>query len=149
MIKTLYQHYDELTTYFVTGAPTYLTENICPEKGLANGTPVALHSLTLNPSSQHNVFWNLVASSHGGEMIQLKEPPLSVNVKVSNVSALSWPANETLVSGEVVIPIQSNADPEILKVKHGSFKYYAYGYELAYMLAFLWFAIARMFASFH
>ena len=40
------------------------------------------------------------------------------------------------IAGEVVIPIQSNSDPEILKIKHGSFKYYAYGYELAFSMTY-------------
>jgi hypothetical protein len=40
----------ELAFLFVAGAPAFLGYNANPGKGLANGTPVTLHSITLSPS---------------------------------------------------------------------------------------------------
>lgn len=42
----LYNHDNNLWGYFVAGAPGYLTSNINPSKGLANGTAIVYHSLS-------------------------------------------------------------------------------------------------------
>jgi hypothetical protein len=73
---------DELTFYFVKNAPAYLNANINVEKGLVNSASVSLHSLTLNPSSRDGD-WARIGAAAPGEVVLLSEPPLSVNVEVS------------------------------------------------------------------
>jgi hypothetical protein len=45
-IDSVYARYPALSGYFVKGAPVYLTTNLNPNKGTANGTSACLHSLT-------------------------------------------------------------------------------------------------------
>jgi hypothetical protein len=46
--KEIYHKQSGLLSYFVQGAMSYITENINPKKGLANGTTVFMHSLTFS-----------------------------------------------------------------------------------------------------
>ena len=50
----LYQHYSELTNYFVQNAPAYLTHNVNSTRQLSNGTPVTYHSIVLH--DEENAF---------------------------------------------------------------------------------------------
>jgi hypothetical protein len=75
----LYQH-------FVRGADAFLTKNINPHLGLANGTPVTCHSIVLDPDSPdfHSVMSKITGEGrlpYGSEII-LEKPPLAVNMKV-------------------------------------------------------------------
>src|SRR5205814_2292745 len=44
----LYERHPQLVFYLAVGAPAHLSKNLSPERGLANGSPVVLHSLTLH-----------------------------------------------------------------------------------------------------
>ena len=46
--KQIFHKQRGLISYFVQGAMSYITENINPKKGLANGTTVYMHSLTFS-----------------------------------------------------------------------------------------------------
>ena len=66
--------------YFVAGADAFLTNNLNTNLGLANGTPVKLHSLTFSSQDQLDAVLSDIASSHPGDVITLDEPPLAVNL---------------------------------------------------------------------
>ena len=106
--------YDDLRCWglFVKGAPAFLAENICTAKGLANGTSVRLHSLGFPTSEDDNDAANLtfqirqqIANASGGSVVTLQVPPLTINITIVNASAADWPDDQTLVEGDVVIPV--------------------------------------------
>ena len=47
-IEEVYNNTSGLIGMYVQGAMSYITENINPAKGLANGTTVYMHSLTFS-----------------------------------------------------------------------------------------------------
>jgi hypothetical protein len=51
VLDPLYDTNEVMWEIFVVGAPAYLLENIDPAKGLVNGTPVTLHSLSFTATS--------------------------------------------------------------------------------------------------
>ena len=77
----IYENYPQFTGYFVENAPGYLLENINPTIGLANGTPISYHSLTLD--SRENIQRILESMCNESGDIQLCYPPryLFVTIK--------------------------------------------------------------------
>ena len=73
----------ELNFYFVPGAPAYLTRPINQSMGIVNSTFVRLHSLTLAAGNDDE--WQRIYEAGAGEIVMLREPPLSVNVEVCRV----------------------------------------------------------------
>lgn len=96
---------------FVYGAPAYLDENIIPEKGIAKGTSVTLHSLSFDSTIKPFMLDDLkrlIAFAAPGQIIDLPFEPSSINVVLTNADATTWPVDQRLDTGEhdkVVIPI--------------------------------------------
>ena len=67
---------------FVAGASGFLTTNLNTNLGLANGTPIVLHSLTFATDEQLQHVRSQIRSLPPGSTITLDEPPLSVNVEI-------------------------------------------------------------------
>ena len=88
-----------LVDFFVYNAPAHITENVCPEIGIANGTPCRLHSLSFADSlssSQLQAIQHRIDAAKPGEIIDLGDTmPEYVNVKVEVSS--KWAAEDTLV----------------------------------------------------
>jgi hypothetical protein len=84
-IEMLYQsdHTGELHCYFVRSAPAYLSENICPEKGIANGSAVILDSITIHPDELTDHLVSKIAAFKPGEIIDIPSPSF-VNVITQN-----------------------------------------------------------------
>jgi hypothetical protein len=142
----------ELVFYFVAGAPALLSGfNMCTEKELTNNTRCTLHSLTFNPSSSVEAIWLKINNTAAGQLVMV-DPPLSVNVRIDDSSSRSvanWPASETLVPGQIVIPLMQQREPRTLKMlkparsvskSHSDstrksksvYRYFSYGLELGY-----------------
>lgn len=113
--RVLEDNMHHLASLFVPGAPAYLTDNINPTLGLANGTDVTMHSLGFhfeNRVEQVN-FMNMLRAAQPGEIVTLPRPPSFMNVVVPNANAEQWPAELRLQSiggggannGEVIVPI--------------------------------------------
>ena len=68
---------------FVPGADVFLTQNLNTDLGLANGTPVQLHSMTFSSQHQVDLVTDLMAQQPPGSVITLDTSPLSVNMAVS------------------------------------------------------------------
>jgi hypothetical protein len=84
----------------------FITENLSPERKLANGSSARLHSLTLQAGLEvTDDFRTRCAAAAPGTFVDLLEAPFAVNVQLLDVSAQSWPASETLVPGSVVVPL--------------------------------------------
>ena len=102
--------------YFVPGVDAYLTYNMNPVLGLANGTPIQLHSLTLTHHQLLHVE-SLMASVEPGGTITLDEPPVAVNIKIGSLhdvktklslrktAQLKLLQKHSIVEDAVVIPL--------------------------------------------
>jgi len=94
---------------FVQGAPGYLTENIDPLLGLANGTAVIFHSLSFEGKTiiEKEEVRVLLANAKGGEIVHLPFAPTFVNVavKLTEKQKEMWVEGTTLIEGQTVIPI--------------------------------------------
>jgi DNA polymerase III delta prime subunit len=137
-IDLLYENEPELTGLFVKGAPGLLSRNMNPIAGLANGTPIVLHSITLCPDDDPEGFREIIRNASPGEFIDIP-PPLSVNVMVPAIDATEWNEQHTLVSGQVVIPLISQSHQKN-KIEFGNngteIRYKTYMHELGFALTF-------------
>ena len=110
-----------LVAIFVAGAPAYITENIHPSLGLANGTLVRLHSLSLSQTGfELGEIETLLANTSAGQRVHLPSPPAFVNVSLpEGRHQAAWPAEWSLIEGEAVLPIGlcSSKSEEIVKAK--------------------------------
>jgi len=68
--------------YFVPMAPAYLNYNINVEEGLANGTLVRLHSLSMETHEEQEYLNQQLEETLIGETINLPDPPKSINVEL-------------------------------------------------------------------
>ena len=98
-----------LVGMFVAGAPAYLTENVHPALGLANGTLVRLHSLTfaeLSPREEGELRLR-ISNARPGERVHLPSPPTYINVKLTleGEARTRWPKSCSLLNDDIVIPI--------------------------------------------
>lgn len=104
----------EMLGMFVPGAPT---QNINPGKGLANGTPVTMHSLCLREGTELE---HEVLTAEPGHIIMMSpgELPLAINVEVTaaTVDAAAWPAAETMEEGKIVIPVRMESKSKEVKL---------------------------------
>ena len=112
-LEQIYDSIDELTFYFVPGAPAVIKDNISTSNGLANGKMCTLHSITLDEIEQANLE-EALAHATGGEEIRLQSPPISVNVQIDDPSSFLL-ANSVSGDGKAVVPmiIRKNIRREI------------------------------------
>jgi len=84
-LTQLYEENETLWQYFVPGADAFLNRNINAQLGLANGTQVVCHSLTLDPSGgDFDRLSTLLLERnlpYGSEVI-MDQPPLAVNMRI-------------------------------------------------------------------
>lgn len=79
--QLIYRNYPEFSGCFVAGAPGFLSENINPNLGLSNGTPIIYHSLTLHANENVEAVQAQMNSGVSQE-IKLKFPPSYIHVVV-------------------------------------------------------------------
>ena len=107
---------------FTPDAPAFLTENINPGMGLANGTFVRMHSLTFSEMAKVDeaALRAQIANAAPGQRIHLEVPPSFINVSVELPDHVKskWPAENTLVKEECVIPIGLCTLPEKINLSH-------------------------------
>lgn len=113
----LYSRNLELWGFFVQGAPAYVSANISPLKGIANGTLVRLHSLKI--ADDEDVVSVLAALP--GTVVELSRPPEAVLVELVALSDAvrgAWRPSETTVPGKVVVPVTTGNKPRTLWLKN-------------------------------
>jgi hypothetical protein len=138
----MYEHFPQLWGYFVVGAPVFITCNINPTKGLANGTAATLHSVSWYDEKYVRTVRAMQAIASPGDMIDV-QLPMSVNVEVApqQLTHTRWSPSETetLVPGRVVIPLLRVSDAHI-KVGRGKDRkktpFKEFTYELAFVITF-------------
>ena len=135
-VDLLYETQTELTGLFVEGAPAYLLQNIEPTKGLANGTPLELHSITLCPDDDPDTYRQLINDALPGEVITIPTPAM-INVRVPSADPSKWPLNETLVPGEVVIPLPLDSHRDnCVSLDETKISFKSFIYEVAFSITF-------------
>lgn len=109
-LDALYQspvHKAELHRFFAVGAPVFLSENISPQKGLANGTAGTLHSIVLpNTMSreQHEKFLSDYQNAAPGSIVDLPQTPHAINIRFDELEQClqkanrQWPESDTLAT---------------------------------------------------
>jgi hypothetical protein len=141
-MEKLQDQHDNLTFYFVPGAPVMCKDNISPSFGIANGTQAVLHSLTLNPEKVDvDDVWQQISLTQPGELFELQVLPLSINIVLIN-SQQAFDAQASLFTDNLVVPVLLNTrSPRILKVAGRSnlprkLTFYDYGIDLAFALTY-------------
>jgi hypothetical protein len=107
-VNDLLKQHPELVAYFVRGAPAIITGNIAPDKKVANGTRCNLHSLIL----EDDEIWDEAIQRYSpGKVTWLDRPPKFIAVKLLDKEKMiqaGWDSCNTLVPGEIVIPLAEN-----------------------------------------
>ena len=98
----LYKTIQSINGCFVPGIPGYITENINPRIKISNGSPVILHSLTLNSRENYNNIIQRLEESQ--EDIILEFPPTHIHVKLPKANPNDFIV-KSLIENEVIIPI--------------------------------------------
>ena len=129
-----------LWQYFVPGSEAFLTKNINPALGLANGTPVVCHSLVLSDevTADMAAVWDQISGPNAlpfGSEIILNEAPVAVNMKIQTGLDGKKPSRakkrqlealraHSVAQGdgeEIVIPVSEKSDKSKgLRMKNGS-----------------------------
>lgn len=114
-IDSLYERYPALSGYFVKGAAAFMTVNLNPNKGFANGTPAIMHSLSWQDARYTRQIARQLAQAKPGEIVDV-QLPLSVNVEVTTEYAPEQIGKdrETVVPGRIVLPLERSSDAHIL-----------------------------------
>lgn len=134
----LYRANPMLWQYFVPGAEAFLTSNINPRLGLANGTPCTAHSVVLDPQgTDYHRIMEIVSGDNplpfGSEII-LDEAPAAVNMRIHSGLDGKLPSNNkkrqldalrehSVVSDsdDIVIPISKTGDKfKATRMRNGS-----------------------------
>jgi hypothetical protein len=80
---------------FVPQADAFLTHNVNNNLGLANGSPVSMHSITFSSEDQLMSVQSKIDSLPPGSEIVLDSPPCSVNMKVAETFDSKTKISET------------------------------------------------------
>ena len=140
-LDSLLDLHDDLTFYFVPGAPVMCKDNTSPSFGIANGTQAVLHSLTLDPAKVNvDDVWIRIQNTPAGKVIYLDQLPLSINITLQN-AAQAFDANTSLLSHLQVIPMMLNTRScRKIKVagksKLRNLTFYDFGVDLAFALTY-------------
>lgn len=106
--------YEEMTSYFVVGAPCMLMANVNPGKGLANGTAAVYHSLHLDDATAQYVQSELSKQLPFGSVILLPRPPIAINISLEKMNPGERDVPDhvrralqphSLVPGQLVLPV--------------------------------------------
>jgi hypothetical protein len=123
----LYNTFDELSFYFVQDAPARCHVNMCISLGIANGSQCTLHSLVLSETDKQRL---QKEQPKPGEIFDLQQPPLAVNVKFTTHKTIS--ANMTLVEKELVIPMYQSKKEQTITLNKMKLKYYPWNCSLLF-----------------
>lgn len=111
--QQLYATHLPLTSYFAEGVICTITENLSQPKGIVNGAPCVMHSLTLDPTEDKERLMECIRNSKPGDLVELMVPPLSVNVTLqADSEGTECSASDTLVPGQRVIPMLLSSFPK-------------------------------------
>jgi hypothetical protein len=148
-LEVIAKHFECLYAIFVLGGPCYLTNNINPAKGLANGTAAIMRRLVFATTEQQDECHAQIAAAAPGEIVDLMFDPIAVIVNVPSLTPSAYPdqtlqdirgLNDEDKKAGFVIPIMPSKYSEKLKIGDEStntvFLYYEAGFELGFSITF-------------
>ena len=135
-IESLAQRYPALRGYFVQGAPSFLTDNVNPSKGFANGTPATMHSVSWADARYTKQILRQMANTTPGQIIRV-QVPLSMNLEVAPEHAAGQTGKdaESLIPGRIVLPMDCTSDAAI-QMGERSVHFNEFAVELAFVVTF-------------
>ena len=133
----LYENEPDLIGLFVEGAPAHLTANLNASSGLANGTPVVLHSVLLAADDDLSHYRSLVANAEPGEVVDIPVP-YAVQVKIPSISVSQFNRkHKSLDSNNVVIPLLNKADSNNkITLEEQVVRFKAHTFQIAFAVTF-------------
>ena len=148
-LEVIARHFDCLFAIFVQDGPCYLTNNINPAKGLANGTAAIMRRLVFETQEQHDECHAQISAAAPGEVVDLIFDPIAVMVNVPSLSPTAYTdpslqditglTDEDKTAG-FVIPVMPSQYPEKLKIGNDStqsvWNYYEPGFEIGFSITF-------------
>jgi len=127
----------DLQGIFVEGAPAHLSDNLNATSGLANGTPVILHSILLSEEDDPDSYREQVANASPGEVIDIPVP-FAVIVEIPNIDHATFGLkHKSLVDGKVVIPLTYKSDTKNkIEIEDQKIHYKSHSYQIAFGVTF-------------
>ena len=92
-----------LWQYFVRGAPCMLLQNVQPTKSMANGSTGFMHSLSFEDVAPPELAAAEASMQHC--VVELPQPPLTINVQLLLASDDAGAGIESLTPGATVMPV--------------------------------------------
>lgn len=127
--KVLFEVYPELSFYFSEGAPGIVTSNLNVELGIANGTKCRFHSISMTESSL-DVYQEKLKTSNAGDVIELPEQPLCVNVLIENDIVKDHMDLSLFPNEGFVIPCYRHTEEEKIELEGSKICYHKFECEL-------------------
>jgi hypothetical protein len=134
----LYSNEPELMGIFVYGAPAILNDNLNPTAGLANGTPLVLHSIVFSEDEDIAHWEALIDATQPGEIIDIPVP-YAVNVSVPSIDPVIWlrDGHKSVVEGIVVIPLTNKQSRTAVDLgDKNKVLYKSHGHDLSFSVTF-------------
>jgi len=92
-----------------------------------------MHSITLPREANIAAINSQIAAATPGSIISLHYTPTSVNVTIPNIKPQDWSNDQSLLLGDVVIPLKLSKRTQSLKRSDGkNDNYHDFGYSLAF-----------------
>jgi hypothetical protein len=141
--SVLYSKCPQLIGYFIEGTPGFLQlENKNTSKKVTNGSPITYRALILE-NEEDKI---RVRNAKPGEIVWLEETPVGIGVRLTQIEKdisekkSNWDINQTLIPGEVVIPIVHSKSVSktkiITKKKNITIEYFEICVELGFSITF-------------
>jgi hypothetical protein len=134
----IYDNEPSLTGLFVEGAPAILNNNLNATDGLANGTPLILHSALLSEDEDSERYREIISNAQPGTIIDIPVPH-AVLASVPSLDNAKWCSkHKSLVEGQVVIPFvnKRHLGNTVTISKEQTLSYKSHGIDLAFAITF-------------
>ena len=144
-LNAIYERNECLYAYFVQGGPAYLTVNINPSRGLANGTALIQRRLCFDTEEKQAEYQALIDKAEPGEIVTLPFAPSAVIMAVPSLPANHY--EDVLKSDDVdkerddesclVIPVMPSKRTKKLKnSKKSRVTFYPPSFELGFAITY-------------
>jgi hypothetical protein len=110
--------------------------NLNATSGLANGTPVVLHSVMFSDTAVADMIREKLAHAEPGEVIEIPVPH-AVIVSVPHIDATKWKLkHKSLCSDTVTIPLTNQSVGDNVTLDDQKMFYKSHQYDLAFAVTF-------------
>jgi hypothetical protein len=117
-------------------SPGILKVNLNATSGLANGTPVVLHSLMFQDKDNPEQIRQEISNAQPGQVVNVPVP-YAVIVTVESINYDKWNrTHESLSENKVVIPLTSKSNGDKITLDDQTVFYKSHPFELAFSVTF-------------